>query len=250
MAGIGIETWDAWKFRPPGALTLDVKAKLIADVFVGCGIAVEALCVVFAIIWTRREKAKSDKEVAEANRLAREAGARAAEADLKRAELEAKLLPRMLTQEQWDFIQGLRGTFEEVSIAYETDAETRWFASQIRDAFNSAGIRVGTVARAPEVHTFGMMIYEPKGFDGARPRTVEPLVELFRKDDISTVGGIITEIPPDIVIGISAERSEVRPLLTVPMIIVGGRFVLPPPHIERAAKMAKAARAKQTGDTK
>lgn len=101
-----------------------------------------------------------------------EATERAAKADLARVELEAKLLPRMLNQDQWDFIQGLRGKFSIVAIAFETDAETQWFVGQIRDAFFSAGINVAVYPRAAEVHTLGILIFEPKGFDGARPRTV------------------------------------------------------------------------------
>ncbi len=173
-------------------------------------------------------------EIAKANE-------RAAKADLARAELEAKLLPRMLNQDQWDFIQGLRGKFPIVAIAFETDAETRWFAGQIRDAFFSAGIPVAMYPRAAEVHSFGTFIFEPKGFDGARPRTVEPLVEIFRKAELIGSLAIITEVPTDIVIAVGSERPEMRAPLDTPMIIVGGRFVIPPPHLERAAKAAKAA---------
>ncbi len=148
-----------------------------------------------------------------------EAIARAAEADRARVELEVKLQPRSLNQEQWDLIEGLRGKLTSVGIASETDAETCWFAGQIKDAFCSAGISVDIYRRAAEVHSFGILIYEPKGFDGARPKTVEPLFDIFRKSDGSFTA-IITSIP-----------SDIQAPDDIPMIIVGGRFVLPPPHL-------------------
>jgi hypothetical protein len=137
---------------------------------------IEAYCIVRAIVATRIEKRESDERIAEANARADEANERAAKDDLARAELEAKLLPTVLSQDQWDVIQGLRDKFSIVSTAYETDAETQWFAGQIRDAFFSAGISVSMYPRAADVHSFGTFIFEPKWFDGARPKTVEPLV--------------------------------------------------------------------------
>jgi hypothetical protein len=53
---------------------------------------------------------------------------------------------------------------------------------------------------------------------------------------------IITAVPRDILLTIEGTRPEVRAPLDVPMIIVGGRFVIPPPHLEKLARAAKAAR--------
>jgi hypothetical protein len=164
-----------------------------------------------------------------------------------RAELETKLWPRMLDQEQWDFVQGLKGKFPMIAIAFETDSETRWFASQIRDAFFSAGIAVAMYERAAEVHSFGTFIFEPKGFDGARAKTVEPLVELFGMMELTGTLAIITEVPTDILLAMGSTRPEMCAPLDTPMIIIGGRFVLPPPHLERLAKAAKNARDKMKG---
>jgi hypothetical protein len=145
-----------------------------------------------------------------------------------------------LNQDQWDFIQGLRGKFSVVAIAFETDAETRWFAGQIRDAFFSAGIGVAKYPRAADVHSFGVLIFEPKGFEGARARTVGPLIEIFRKAEPISLA-VITEVPTDILLSIEGMRPEMRAPLDTPMIIIGGRFGIPPPHLERAAKAVKAA---------
>jgi hypothetical protein len=222
-----------------------LKLSIWPDAAIGIGIVGEVLFGMWDSRVQTELRGRSNARLGVAEKEAANANERAAKADLARAELEAKLLPRMLNQEQWDFIQGLRGKFAEISIAFETDAETRWFAGQIRDAFFSAGIRVGMVARAADVHSTGILVYEPKGFDGSRAKTVEPLIELFRKADILPAVAVISGgLPSDVVLAIANERSEIRPLMDVPMIIVGGRFVIPPPQIEKAAKAAKAAMAK------
>jgi hypothetical protein len=187
--------------------------------------------------------AKADAE--ELQRLSEErvsaANERAAKADLARVELETKLLPRELNQKQWDFIQTLKGQFEIIAIGYETDAETQFFASGIRDAFFAAGIAVAMYPRAPDVHSVGTFIFDPKGFQDGRARTAEPLVELFRKSDLLGSVAVINELPSDIIASIFETREEMRAPMDAPMIIVGGRFVIPPPHIERAQRAAKAA---------
>lgn len=165
------------------------------------------------ILLERRAKTAGDGLVAQANE-------RAAKADLARAELEDKLRPRMLNQAQWDFIQALAGRFEHVNIGYETDAETWWYASDVQKAFFAAGIRVGLYPRAADVHSFGTLVYDPHGFEGARPRTVEPLVEIFRRGNVQPVNlalAVITGLPTDI-----AAPPE------IPMIILGGRFLVHP----------------------
>ena len=78
-------------------------------------------------------------------------------------------------------------------------------------------------------------IYEPKGFDGSRPKTVEPLVDIFRKADGPLgVLAIITGIP-----------SDIQAPDDIPMVIVGGRFILPPPYLvfPRPAVEADSANA-------
>jgi hypothetical protein len=203
-----------------------------------------ALGIVGEVLFSRKDARIQTELRDRSNKKLSDAIERAAKADLARAELEAKLLPRMLNQEQWDHIQELRDKFTSVSIAYETDAETRLFAGQIRDAFFSAGISVAMYRRAADIHNTGILIFEPKGFEGSHPRTVEPFVEIFRKADMPVALGIIGALPTDVALAIENERSEMRAPLDVPMIIIGGRFVIPPPHIEKAAMAAKAAMTK------
>ena len=214
--------------HPPYDSWLGQWGPAYADLMVASGIAFEVIAGVVSHLCQ--------------NDLTRRSADRLKEAVDARAELEKKLWPRMLSQDQWDFIQGLAGKFPIVAIAFETDAETRWFANHIRDAFFSAKISVAMYPRAAEVHSFSTYIFEPKGFDGARARTSQPLVEIFNKAELVGSLAVITEVPTDIVAAIGATRLEMRAPLDTPMIIVGGRFVLPPPHLDRAAKEAKAAR--------
>ena len=240
VLGLFIEAALAYK-HPPQDLRIAVMASFIANLLVLIGVATEVLFAMLARNINLEIKIRSDAKLSDAAERAAEANRIAEQERHARAELEAKLQPRSLNQDQWDFIQGLRGKFPIVSIAYETDAETWWFAGQIRDAFFSAGISVAMYPRDASVHSFGTFIFEPNGFEGARPRTAEPLVEIFRLAEFIGSLAVITELPTDVVLSIENTRPEMRAPLNTPMIIVGGRFVLPPPHIEKAAMAAKAA---------
>jgi hypothetical protein len=221
--------------HPPYDSFLEQWGSAIADGLVAIGVATEIKFGQMAGL--RQNELKQRSEI-----LAVEANERATKADLARIKLEAKLVPRSLNQEQWDFIQSLRGKFPIVSIAYELDVETQWFAGQIREAFFSAGTSVAEYPRAPDVHSFGTFIFEPGGFDGTKPRTSGPLIEIFSRSESVGSLAIITEIPSDIARSIENTRPELRAPSDTPMIILGGRFVIPPFHLEKAAKMAKAAR--------
>jgi hypothetical protein len=175
------------------------------------------------VFFGHRARIAGDKQLAQFESRTAEANERAANADLARAKLESRLQPRSINREQWDLIHGLRGKFESINIAYETDAETQWFASQLQGAFISAKIAVRTVGRAAGAHTFGNMIFEPKGFDGANPRTVGPLIELFKDAETFGALAIVTALP-----------SDIQAPTDVPMIIVGARFVVTPSHIANA----------------
>ena len=249
VAGLVIEVALAFLF-PHGETRLEIWGPIGADTLVALGVFGEVLFARKAKTISEEVQRESDERVAASESRAAEALQRAEEERHARAKLEEKLQPRSLNQDQWDFIQGLRGKFPIVSIAYETDAETWWFAGQIRDAFFSAGISVAMYPRAADVHSFGTFIFEPNGFEGARPRTAEPLVEIFRIADSIGSMAVITELPTDVVLSIGNTRPEMRAPLDTPMIIVGGRFVLPPPHIEKAAMAAKATMDKMRNDAR
>lgn len=218
LVGLAVDSVAAFASNETWRRALTIAANLL----IGAG--------VWGELWfLKRARQADDGRVAEANKLAAEANDRAAQADLARTKLEAQLQPRMLNQEQWDFIQSLRGKFEQVNIAFETDAETRWFANDIMMALMAAGMKVAFLARAPDVHSFGMFVYDPKGFDGARPKSVEPLVEIFRKSDPIPALAVIGTLPTDILLAAHDAGQGVQgSLLHVPMIFVGGRFMVPP----------------------
>lgn len=144
----------------------------------------------------------------------------------------------MLNQRQWDLIESFKAQFSAINIGYEADAESWWFAMELRKAFMSVGIQGSMLARDPTVHSFSVMVFEPSGFDGSRPKTVAPLVELFKAEDQLKHGtaAIITGIPTDILraAGDSEEWREF--LLQTPMIIIGGRFIVPPAHWPKPPK--------------
>lgn len=168
----------------------------------------------------------AEKEAAEANARAKESLQRSEEEHHARVKLEMNLQPRSVSPEQFLFIQDLKDRFEAVNIGSESDGETLWFARQLEDAFLRAGIAVAMFKRSVDEHSFSTRIYEPNGFDGGRARTVEPLVDIFHMSEIRPALVVITSMPTDI-----------QAPTNIPMIILGGRFVLQPtwfPDLSRA----------------
>jgi hypothetical protein len=219
----------AW-LEPPYLSFLTYSA--IADAVIALGIAGEVL---LGTIWNNRIqtelRSRSNKQLASAIQSAAEANERASKADLARTQLEAQLSPRMLNQRQWDLIQSFRGQFPAINIGYETDAECWWFAM-------TAGINSVLIPRDPTVHTFSIIIFDPSGFDGSRPKTVAPLVELFKAEDQLSHGtaAIIGGLPTDILRQVSDNEGWKAIVVQTPMIIVGGRFMVPPSHWPKPAK--------------
>jgi hypothetical protein len=116
---------------------------LVADALIVAGVWAELQFGRLARVAGDAAQSEANARGKEADKKAADALERAAASDLKRVELEARLQPRMTDQRQFDLIQTLRGKLSEITIAYETDAETQWFAGSLRDAFFIAGIRVG-----------------------------------------------------------------------------------------------------------
>ncbi len=221
IVGLAIEIAAVFVFQKP---LWEAAFTVLATTLIAAGVWGE-------LIFARRAKTAGDGIVAQANE-------RAAKADLARAELEAKLSPRMLNQRQWDLIQSFKGKFSAINIAFETDAELWWFASELRNAFMSAGIASAMFSRDPTVHSFSIMIFEPNGFDGARARTAGPLSELFDAQHQLPYGmaAFIGGLPTDI-LKHAGDDEEARAFLQrTPMIIVGGRFIVPPSHWPKPPK--------------
>jgi hypothetical protein len=185
-----------------------------SDILVALGVAGE-------ILFSRKARSLSE-------RLRQESEEKIADANLKRAELEASIQPRMTDQRQFDVIQTLRGKVPEVSLIHETDAEPRWFADSLRGAFFNADLRVGMYPRAADVHSTGILIYDP-GMHGAKSSEVgDTLIDIFR--GTGTALAMITGLPTDV----PDAPAE------YPAILVGGRFPVLPPHIAKATQAADA----------
>jgi len=180
--------------HPPYDSLWEIWGSSVADALIALGIVGEVLFGMWNNrIQTELRKRSNDKlgaaekEAAEANARAAESLKKAEEEYCARVKLEANLQPRSLNQEQWNLIRQFKDKLPSINIGYETDAETWRYACQFRDALRSAGISVGMYSRTAGVNNWGMLIYEPNGFDGARARTVKPIVEVIRKSDIAAV---------------------------------------------------------------
>jgi hypothetical protein len=97
----------------------------------------------------------------------------------------------------------------------------------------SVGINGAVIPRDATVHSFSVMIFEPNGFDGSRPKTVARLVELFKDQQTYGTAAIIGGLPTDILLSAGDDQEKQDFLLHTPMIIVGGRFIVPPAHWPR-----------------
>ena len=202
IAGLVLEVGIAFS-HPPFNSFWEHWGAVVADTLVALGVAGEVL---FGRMGRTRQ-----------NELTRRSDKKLTEAIDRATELENKLRPRAINQEQWDLIQTLRGQYTAINVAYETDAETWWFANDISRALYVAGITVGIFSRSADVHSFGSLIFEPNGFDGSNPRTSKALYEVFIESKLIGALAFITKLPEDI-----QAPSD------IPMIIVGGRFILPP----------------------
>lgn len=186
-------------------------SEVVPDIAVAAGVAAEILFARKAARCAEELQRRSDVLISKANE-------RAALSDLKRSELELRLQPRMTDQRQFDLIQTLRGKLSEITIAHELDAETGWFADSLRDAFFNAGIRVAMYPRSANVHSFGMLIYDPEMKGAKMSATGNVLVDIFRNTGtaLAMINGLPTDVPA------SPEY---------PALIIGGRFLIPPSHL-------------------
>jgi hypothetical protein len=132
--------------------------------------------------------------------------------------LEAQLAPRSLTEAQFNTLQKLRGKIAAVNIGAEVDLEPSWFAMQVVNAFQKAGIEVRIFWRGPMAHSSTNMLFDSHAFHNpnGEPTGGEPLVSILREAGMFD-GGILAVMPLDL-----------NGPLDIPMFIIGGRFHLPP----------------------
>jgi len=185
----------------------------VADAAIALGIIGEVLFGRIDARYQTELRRRSNDKLGTAERLAAEANQRAAQIDLRRVQLEAALAPRVISKHQYDVLQTLRGKVAAINIAWETDAETASFSSQVAVALQAAGIQVRGYARAPGVHGNANMLFDRHAFhqpDG-EPTRGEPIASVFREAGIDCAA-LIARMPSDI----GAPED-------IPMIVIGGR---------------------------
>lgn len=137
--GIAVETLAIWLV--PKGFCKDA-ADTVGDLLIGFGLIVEYLCISRTIIATRASKAKSDKEVAEANKHAADA--------LKEADrIKTEASWRTLSAESIASLKkALAAEFKaSVMLTYVgNDPESQYFVLQFAEAFRAAGWRAATEA--------------------------------------------------------------------------------------------------------
>ena len=208
LLGHGSDWWN-------GAMLLSLGFAALAAVFV-----VAATAGVIAV--QRREAAASAEKI----ELLRNANLR----------LEASITPRSLTKEQFDAIQELRGKIAAVNVCSETDAKSYWFSQQVAIALQKAGIKVLGYERGPGVHSTANILYDEHAFTNpnGKPTAGEPLTSVLAKAGIMT-GSLLARMP-----------SDVHAPADIPMILIGGKFPVPPkpPYLGAANEAAKAVPTK------
>lgn len=203
-------------------------AKLVAAFLVAIGVAVE-----FGADWIARpyEKIVKDAKDLQLKSFENET----AEAKLETERLRSQLSARTLTKEQFDVLQKLKGKVRSVAIASDSDAEPSWFAGLIAVALQKAGIKVTVITRGAGVHSSANFLVDNLAFSNpnGKPTNGEPLISIFKEAGIPMNGGIAAVRPRDL--------SSIPP--EVPIIVIGGRFTLPPkdPYLGHAIAGEKQA---------
>jgi hypothetical protein len=105
-------------------------------------------------------------------------------------------------------------------VASDCDAEPAWFATLLAIVLQKAGVEVlGLVTRDSSIHSTGNFICDKFAFHNptGKPTNGEPLKSVLEEAGIPV--GVSGAVPGDLI-------SRVP--LTVPIIVIGGRFVVPP----------------------
>jgi len=187
-----------------GKLWLEAVLTVIADTLIIAG--------VWGELWfARRAKEAGDGIVAKANE-------RAAKADLARVELEKQLAPRVLTKEQFEILQTLRGKVSTVCITAMSDFEALRFSSQIADALRAAGIEVQDCNQRIGLVWTDLIAVFPKSVEDFRR---EPLYTAFHAAGLSIGCNDRTKIPlgdlpSDVPIIMVGEKKPLYPTFVSP----------------------------------
>jgi len=140
FVGIALEAWETIHFQKPTESNWEIAAILIADAAVGAGLIIEIVCILRAIVETRREKRESDEKISVADRAA-------AEAKRETEKIKAIASWRTLTDDERTAIKSSLDTSGEPAslrfVVLANDPESLYFAQQLALPFKLAGWHVG-----------------------------------------------------------------------------------------------------------
>ena len=182
---------------------------VVADVPVAVGVFGEIFFSAKGAARQSELQRRSNIRLSEATEKAAAANQKAEEAQLARAKLETQLAPRLLTKEQYEIFQTLKGQIAAVNITPISDYEASRFAAQIAQALGDAGIEVKLFPpRVGPVWTDVYLVIPDANEDFRK----EPLYGVFKSAGIS-VGGCnrsqrpMYDFPPDIPIIMVGEKK-------------------------------------------
>jgi hypothetical protein len=218
LGGILLEIAALLIFRHPDISSGEIWILVSANVLIGIGLAVEYICILRTIVASGELQRVSDEKVAEANARASEANQIAAGATLELAKLQPQVAPRVLTKEQYDELQTLKGKVPAVSIVWQAGSEPLSFAMQISVALQDAGVVVKLFDSRNDSFWGGIFLAFPPSVD----QFENPLSKAFLNANLypstgNTLGmPMLSDLPTDI-----------------PVILVGGKYLTysTPPYI-------------------
>jgi hypothetical protein len=187
------------------------------------GAVITALAVAALMLGTRVRDRDFETRMSESNVVAGQARERASAADERAASLEkdaaqlrldlererSKTDARILTERQYNILQELRGKVTRVNISWELNTECAFFANQIIQALDAAGIKMRVYFAPAGMLWTGVLVTAPD-IPGVA-YTDQPLIKTLHKAELWAGGGssqFIPDAPADI-----------------PMIAVGEKYV-------------------------
>jgi hypothetical protein len=202
-----LEWWEAAKTVCEGTGVVLILLSFVS----GCG----ALFASRRIDAAQKERlGKFDQDLIAAKTELAKQQQRAALAERELLELQTYQQPRVLTKEQFDAIQTLRGKYSAINVAFDSAEDSEMYATQIAVALQAAGIKSTLFRRSDPTHsTGGIMLYDPHAFENpdGPPTGGEPLLSVLKS--VGLFGGSIQ----------SMMSMDIAAPIEIPMIIVSGR---------------------------
>jgi hypothetical protein len=193
VVGVGLVVEVVLAFvHPSYDSALETISSVIADVLVALGVGGEVFFSARGFKCQGEMQRRSNTKLSDAIRAAGEANQKAEEARLARVKLEAQLLPRSLTKDQYEALLTLKGLDASIVVTSALDVESSRFAAQIAATLMDAGIDVKVFPPRVGIVWSGIYIVLPKP---VADYTRQPLVLAFQKAEISVGCGDRSQHP-------------------------------------------------------